>query len=70
VYVTVPPGAVDRLAGETASEKSGGWGISSVSRTSRVSAPLVPVTVSGYDEQPWVHMIIVPRDAIREAITP
>jgi len=23
-----------------------------------------------YDEQPWVHMIIVPRDAIREAITP
>jgi 1,2-phenylacetyl-CoA epoxidase PaaB subunit len=21
-----------------------------------------------YDEQPWVHMIIVPRDAIREAI--
>jgi 1,2-phenylacetyl-CoA epoxidase PaaB subunit len=23
-----------------------------------------------YDEQPWVHMIIVPRDAIREAIKP
>ena len=23
-----------------------------------------------YDEQPWVHMIIVPRDAIREAIHP
>ncbi|HEX7298666.1 MAG TPA: hypothetical protein VF257_06645 [Solirubrobacteraceae bacterium] len=21
-----------------------------------------------YDEQPWVHMIIVPREAIREAI--
>ena len=21
-----------------------------------------------YDEQPWVHMIIVPRDAIREPI--
>jgi 1,2-phenylacetyl-CoA epoxidase PaaB subunit len=21
-----------------------------------------------YDEHPWVHMIIVPRDAIREAI--
>jgi 1,2-phenylacetyl-CoA epoxidase PaaB subunit len=21
-----------------------------------------------YDEQPWVHMILVPRDAIREAI--
>jgi 1,2-phenylacetyl-CoA epoxidase PaaB subunit len=21
-----------------------------------------------YDEQPWIHMIIVPRDAIREAI--
>ena len=23
-----------------------------------------------YDEQPWIHMIIVPRDAIREAIKP
>jgi 1,2-phenylacetyl-CoA epoxidase PaaB subunit len=23
-----------------------------------------------YDEHPWVHMIIVPRDAIREAIKP
>ena len=23
-----------------------------------------------YDEQPWIHMIIVPRDAIREAIHP
>jgi 1,2-phenylacetyl-CoA epoxidase PaaB subunit len=23
-----------------------------------------------YDEQPWVHMIIVPRSAIREAIHP
>ena len=23
-----------------------------------------------YDEQPWIHMIIVPRDAIREAIRP
>jgi 1,2-phenylacetyl-CoA epoxidase PaaB subunit len=21
-----------------------------------------------YDEQPWIHMIIVPRDAVREAI--
>ena len=21
-----------------------------------------------YDEQPWIHMIIVPRNAIREAI--
>jgi 1,2-phenylacetyl-CoA epoxidase PaaB subunit len=21
-----------------------------------------------YDEQPWIHMIIVPRDQIREAI--
>lgn len=23
-----------------------------------------------YDEQPWIHMIIVPRTAIREAIKP
>ena len=23
-----------------------------------------------YDEQPWIHMIIVPRAAIREAIRP
>ena len=23
-----------------------------------------------YDEQPWIHMIIVPRDSIREAIKP
>jgi 1,2-phenylacetyl-CoA epoxidase PaaB subunit len=23
-----------------------------------------------YDEQPWIHMIIVPREAIREAIKP
>jgi hypothetical protein len=23
-----------------------------------------------YDEEPWIHMIIVPRSAIREAITP
>ena len=23
-----------------------------------------------YDEQPWIHMIIVPRDSIREAIRP
>ena len=23
-----------------------------------------------YDEQPWIHMLIVPRAAIREAITP
>ena len=23
-----------------------------------------------YDEQPWIHMIIVPRPAIREAIKP
>jgi 1,2-phenylacetyl-CoA epoxidase PaaB subunit len=23
-----------------------------------------------YDEQPWVHMIIVPRSSIREAIRP
>jgi 1,2-phenylacetyl-CoA epoxidase PaaB subunit len=23
-----------------------------------------------YDEQPWIHMIIVPRTAIREAIRP
>jgi 1,2-phenylacetyl-CoA epoxidase PaaB subunit len=23
-----------------------------------------------YDEQPWIHMIIVPRSAIREAISP
>ena len=23
-----------------------------------------------YDEQPWIHMIIVPRVAIREAIRP
>ena len=23
-----------------------------------------------YDEQPWIHMIIVPRSAIREAIRP
>ena len=23
-----------------------------------------------YDEQPWIHMIIVPRDAVREAIKP
>ncbi len=23
-----------------------------------------------YDEQPWIHMIIVPRAAIREAIAP
>jgi 1,2-phenylacetyl-CoA epoxidase PaaB subunit len=23
-----------------------------------------------YDEQPWIQMIIVPRDAIREAIRP
>ena len=23
-----------------------------------------------YDEQPWVHMIIVPRTSIREAIRP
>ena len=22
------------------------------------------------DEQPWIHMIIVPREAIREAIRP
>jgi 1,2-phenylacetyl-CoA epoxidase PaaB subunit len=22
-----------------------------------------------YDEQPWIHMIIVPRSAIREAIS-
>jgi 1,2-phenylacetyl-CoA epoxidase PaaB subunit len=23
-----------------------------------------------YDEQPWIHMIIVPRSSIREAIAP
>jgi 1,2-phenylacetyl-CoA epoxidase PaaB subunit len=23
-----------------------------------------------YDEQPWIHMILVPRGAIREAIHP
>jgi 1,2-phenylacetyl-CoA epoxidase PaaB subunit len=23
-----------------------------------------------YDEQPWIHMIIVPRSTIREAIRP
>ena len=23
-----------------------------------------------YDEQPWIHMIIVPREEIREAIKP
>jgi 1,2-phenylacetyl-CoA epoxidase PaaB subunit len=23
-----------------------------------------------YDEQPWIHMIIVPRTSIREAIRP
>ena len=22
-----------------------------------------------YDEQPWIHMILVPREAIREAIS-
>jgi 1,2-phenylacetyl-CoA epoxidase PaaB subunit len=22
-----------------------------------------------YDEQPWIHMIIVPRDQVREAIS-
>jgi 1,2-phenylacetyl-CoA epoxidase PaaB subunit len=23
-----------------------------------------------YDEEPWIHMIVVPRSAIREAIKP
>ena len=67
------------LVGSLADNKSalgrryGEWAVSAPTIESAVAAAAMAQDELGharsiYDEQPWIHMIIVPRSAIREAI--